>query len=287
MTTKTFGSEPFNMNWNILIQQNDEPLCTLYIYLGQLNSYMKKVKGTEVNSNRYGAYLFLNNYLLALHAYIKAIETKNALLQTVLSRQLTEIHFYAQEITANYKSGEGFDKVLARLRFYAGYILWQEMKEFEIGMKPENAELLNHQDNIDFPKNSDVPSLLFHEQKDLISSLKLEYVISYLNNKEREGVHINSFFTAVNDYFTYTSGLIEMRNGVFASLAYKNSSKIIHGIHNSLLVNDNDVIGGFMKIKMGNQNEQEKMINILSEIQIMTFGFFSMCWKDIDFIGGN
>lgn len=287
MASKTFGSEPFNMNWKILIQQNSEPLRTFYMSLGQLNSFMKKVNGTEVNSNRYGAYLFLNNYLIALHAYIKAIETKNALLQTVLSRQLTEIHFYAQEITANYKPGEGFDKILARLSFYAGYILWQEMAELEIGMKPENAELLNQQDNIDKNKNSDVPSLLFHKQKDLISSLKLEYLISHLDNKKRNGLHINSFFTAINDYFTSTSGLIEMRNGVFATLAYKNSSKIIHGIHNSLLVNDKEVIGGFKKIKFGNQNQQEAVIQKVNEIQIMTFGFFKSCWKDIDFIGGN
>lgn len=284
MSNKTFGKAPFKMNWKHQINTNDEPLKTLYRSLRMLNTLMKLVEGTKVTSDRYGLYQFHNNLLLAIHAYIKALQAKNYLLRQVIERQLMELDYTLNLIVEGSGPDEikGIEKVKGHFRLYGSYILWKELQHYNAMQDPKiTAKFGSNSDGDTFKwngitcKDSDLASILFMETKQLISQLKLEREISHLDKMSREGENAHSFIYVLKG-FTAMSGMIARKANLSAMYYYKSQSDYVHGTYNSLKVTDSKIIGGSEKFR-GLENGfviSAKHIEILPEYQITLFRMF-------------
>lgn len=253
MSYKKFGKAPFKMNFKHLINQSTGRKKQFYSYLRLLNTLMKIPEGTQVNSNRYGLYLLTNNFLIALHAHIKAMESKNALNINFCERQITEIWVYFRQIIAQQDPSEikGWDIISSNLRFYVGYILWSDLKQtqkyldtLELDSNRDKADSNSQKSKEQALKTKDSISCLVIDTKHLISILKLEYVIIHLdnlNNQSDRPISLLAFLTKGEKSF---SSIHKEILDVRGQIRYATQSRIAHGAYHSLTVSRFEIKGG-------------------------------------------
>ncbi len=257
MSHLKFGKAPFNMNWKILINNRTEPIKSYYELLEFQNNMMEKVEGSEVTTNRYGIYLFSNNFIQTLHGYTKSLDAKLPLMTVIMERQLNEQQTYLYAILGDIRFHErkGRDKLAAKFRFYAGYILWRELCEYEKVLNSTEFTEVYKSIEKDFVeestnhKPSDIPSQKFHALKELIGSLKLDYVIHELKQLSDSLGRKPTLLDALYKFDTSITSEIRKRKGIFGEVLYDEHSRIIHSNYQTLSVSKGYVNPGFEQIK--------------------------------------
>lgn len=286
MNYKTFGKAPYKINFKHFINQSEEPLKTQYQHLKIMNDLFQKVEGSKVTANRFGMYLFANNFTITLDSLIKSMAYKVPMHLELSSRQLLEQYVYLREIFDNEdpRKPKGWDKLAANFRFYAGYILWTEIKEYQIAVEDpyfsssfelEDKEYEQELKDEGF-KPSDIPSLMFHDAKRLISALKLEYVVSQLDRLKDEMGKTPSLLDALCKFSKTMTGRHIDYNGVFGGMIYRNHSRKAHGIWNSLCVSALKVSAGndLLKISINDQRISLDQSKTITDVMMAIFKHF-------------